>query len=74
MHYISETEFRLINWLPTSKRVNHCINAIFYNFLNNTCPYYLNLMFELAQHCMADARNNFAKLKNPFSKTKMRQE
>ena len=25
MHYISEEDFRLINWLPNSKKVNQCI-------------------------------------------------
>ena len=71
MHYISKKEFRLINWLPTCKRINQRINTITYNFLNNICLYYLNLVFEFAEHIMADARNNFAKLKNPFCKTKM---
>ena len=28
MHHISEEEFRLINWLPNSKRVDQCINTI----------------------------------------------
>ena len=48
MHHISEEEFGLINWLPTSKRVDQCINTITYNFVNNTCPYYLNGAFEFA--------------------------
>ena len=26
MHHISEVEFRSINWLPTSKKVDQCIN------------------------------------------------
>ena len=42
MHHISEGEFKLINWVPTSKPVDQCINTITYNFVNNTCPYYLN--------------------------------
>ena len=69
MHHISENEFRLINWLPTSKRVDQCINTITYNFVNNTCPYYLNEIFEFAPHCRIGTRNNFSKLKNPFCKT-----
>ena len=28
MHHISGEEFRLINWLPNSKRVDQCINTI----------------------------------------------
>ena len=41
MHHISEEDFRLINWLPTSKRVDQYINTITFKFVNNTCPYYL---------------------------------
>ena len=40
MHQISEDNFRSINWLPTSKKVNECINTITFKFVNNTCPYY----------------------------------
>ena len=40
--HISEEEFRLVNWLPTSKRVDQCISTITYNFVNNTSIYYLN--------------------------------
>ena len=66
MHHISEEDFRLINWLPTSKRVDQCINTITFKFVNNTCPYYLKEMFEFAPHCRIDTRNKFAKLKIPF--------
>ena len=66
MHHISEKDFRLINWLPTSKRVDQCKNTTTYNFTNNTYPYYLNEVFEFAPHCRIDTRNNFTKLKNPF--------
>ena len=68
MHYISEEEFKLINWLPTSKRIDQCINTITYNFVNNTCPYYLNEIFEFAPHCGIGTRNNFSKLKILFGK------
>ena len=42
MYHISEKLFRLITWLTTSKRVDQCINTITYNFVNKTCPRYLN--------------------------------
>ena len=71
MHHISEEDFRLINWLPTSKRVDQCINTITFKFVNNTCPYYLKEVFEFAPHCRIDTRNKFAKLKIPFRKTNM---
>ena len=74
MHYISENEFRLINWLPTSKRVDQCINTITYNFVNNTCPYYLNEIFEFARHCRIATRTNFSKLKNHYCNTNMGQK
>ena len=70
MHHISEEGFRLINWLPTSKRVDQCKNTITYNFVNNTCPYCLNEIFEFVPHCRIGTRNNFSKLKNPFHKNK----
>ena len=60
MHHISEKEFRLVNWLPTSKRINQCINTISYNFVNHTCLY-LNDLFEFAPYCRIGSRNNFCK-------------
>ena len=74
MHHISEKEFRLVNWLRTSKRVDHPINTVTYNFVNHICPYYLNEIFEFAPHCRIDTRNNFSKLKNLFYKTSMGQK
>ena len=68
MHNISEVEFRFINWLPISISVDQCINFV------NTCPCYLNEIFEFAPHCSIGIRNNFFKLKNPFRKTNMGQK
>ena len=68
MNHISEEEFKSINWLPTSKRVDQCINTITCKFVNNTCPYYLNEIFEFVPHC------RISKLKNPFRKTNMGQK
>ena len=48
MHHISEDNFRSINWLPTNKRVNQYINTITFEFVNNTCSYYLTEIFEFA--------------------------
>ena len=74
MHHISEEDFRLINWLPTSKRVDQCINTITFKFVNNTCPYYLREIFQFAPQCRIGTRNKFAKLKIPFHKTNMGQK
>ena len=62
------------NWLPTRKRVDQCLNTITYQFVNDTCPYYLKEIFEFAPHCRIDTRNEFAKLKVPFRKTNMGQK
>ena len=74
MHHISDEDFRFINWLPTNKRVDQCINTITFKFVNDTCPYYLKEIFEFAPHCRIDTRNKFAKLKIPFRKTNMGQK
>ena len=73
-HHISKNELRLINWLPTSKTVDQCINTITYNFINNTCLYYVNEIFEFAPHCRIGTKNNFSKLKNSFRKLIMEQK
>ena len=75
IYHISEEDFRLINCLPTSKRVDQCINTIItFKFVNNTCPHYLKEIFEFAPYCRIDTRNKFAKLKIPFRKTNMGQK
>ena len=74
MHHISEENFRLINWSPSSKRVDQCINTITFKCVNNNCPYYLKEVFEFARHCRIDTRNKFAQLKIPFHKTNMGQK
>ena len=71
MHHVSEEEFKSIRWLPTSKRVDQCINAITYNFINKTSPYYLNESFEFSLHCSIGRSNKVSKFKNPFRKTSM---
>ena len=74
MHHISDEDFRLINWLPTSKRVDQCINTVTFKFVNNTCLYYLKEIFEFTPHCRTDTINKFAKLKIPFRKTNIGQK
>ena len=70
-HYISGKEFESINWLPVSKRVYQCINAITFKFVNNACPHYLSELYEYVPQCRIESRSNFAKLKVPFQKTNM---
>ena len=62
MHRVSKEDFRLINWLPTNKRVDQCINTIRFKFVHDFCPYYMKEIFEFAPHCRIDPRNKFAKL------------
>ena len=58
----------MINWLPTSKKVDQCINTITFNFINNTCSY-VNEIFGFAPHCKIDT-----KMKHPYRKTNMAQK
>ena len=73
-HHTSEKEFRLINWSPTSKRVDQRINAITSNFVNNNCLYYLNEIFEFDPYRRIDTRNKFSKFKNSFRKTNIQKK
>ena len=70
MHLISEEDFRSINLLPTSKRVNQCKHTITFKFANNTCSYYLKRIFEFAPHYRINKTNKFAKLKSLFARQK----
>ena len=74
MHHMSEEDFRCINWVPTSKRVDQCIDTITFKFFSNICRYYLKKCFEFAPHQRIETRNKFAKLKIPFRKTNMGQK
>ena len=74
MHHIFVEDFRLINWLPTNKRVDQFVNTITFKFVNNICPYCLKEIFKFVSHCRRDTRNKFAKLKIPFHKTNMAQK
>ena len=71
LDHISEKEFKLINWLPTNKKADQRIDIITYNFINDTCPYYPNEIFEFTPRCRIDKKNNFVELKNPFRKSNM---
>ena len=71
MQHISLTHFKSINCLPTKEIVHQCINAITFNFVSNSCPFYLNQIFEFAPRYRIDTRNSFVKLKHPFRKTNM---
>ena len=71
MHHIPEEDFRLINWLLTSKRVEQFMNTITFKFVNTACLYYLKEIFGFAPHCRIDKRNKLAKIKIPFCKTNM---
>ena len=47
MHHISEEDFRSINWLTTSKRVNECINTVTFKFVNNNALVILKKLLNL---------------------------
>ena len=68
MHHISEEDFRLMNCLPTSKKVNQWKTTMAFKFVNNTCPYYLKENFEFAPHYRIDTRKNLQNLKSFFAR------
>ena len=53
---------------------NKCINAITFNFVNNSCSHCVNKVYEYAPQCGIESRSNFAKLNVPFRKTNMGQK
>ena len=63
-----ETTNPLFMLVSLHKRVHQCINAITFKFGNNSCPRYLNEVYEYAPQCSIESRSNFAKLKVPFRK------
>ena len=67
---ISRIFWKFLNFLIN---VYQCINTITFKFVNNTCPYYLEKIFEFVPNCRIDTRNKFGKLKILFRKTKMGQ-
>ena len=57
MHHLSEEDFRLINWISTSKRVDQNINTITFKFAYDNCHYYLKEIFEFVTHCRIKTKN-----------------
>ena len=58
MHHISAEDFRPVNCLPTSKRVNQCTNTISFESV-----------ITITLNCRIDKINEFAKLQISFCKT-----
>ena len=74
MHYISEENFKTINWLPLDQRVQQSLNVTVFKYVNKACPYYMHKVFEYASQGRISSRNNYAKLKVPFRKITMGQK
>ena len=69
MAHISQNEFKKLNWLLISDRINQCILSTTFNFVNDMGPNYLNEVFQWAGESNRTLRNHFLKLKHPFRKT-----
>ena len=74
MHYISEEDFKAINWLSVDQKVQQSLNVTVFKYVNNACPYYMKEVFEYASQGRISSRNNYARLKVPFRKTTMGQK
>ena len=46
MVHISENEFKLLDWLPISNRINQCILSTIFEFVNDMGSNYLNEVFQ----------------------------
>ena len=47
MSTISHKEFKDLNWLPVITRFEQCVISIVFKFINGSCPYHLNEVFDL---------------------------
>ena len=74
MHYISEEDFKAINWLSVDQKVQQSLNVTVFKYVNNACPYCMKEVFEYASQGRISSRNISARLKVPFRKTIMGQK
>ena len=74
MSTVSHKDFEDLNWLPASTRFEQCVISIVFKFINGSCPYYLNEVFEFAPKDNISLRNNFSKPKRPLRNTNIGQK
>ena len=74
MHYISEEDFKTINWLPIDQRAQQNLNVTVFKYVTNAYPYYKKEFFGYASQGRINSRNNYAWIKVPFRKTTMEQK
>ena len=60
MHYISEEDFKTINWLPVDQRAQQNLNVTVFKYVNNAYPYYMKEFFGYASQGRINSRNNYA--------------
>ena len=58
MSTISHKEFKDLNWLSVITRFEQCVISIVFKFINGSCSYYLNEVFEFAPEGNASLRND----------------
>ena len=71
--HVGEKEFKMINWLPTSDRIDQCLCSMIFNFFKENCPEYMSEIFHVASPGNIGTRFSYKKLKQPFRKTNMGQ-
>jgi len=67
--HIGEAQFRTINWLPVSIRVNQISNVYVFKHFANKTPVYMKELFETVEGTNVRTRNSFLKLRQPSVKT-----
>ena len=68
MAHISQNEFKKLNWLPISDRINQCALSTTFKFVNDTVPKYLNEVFQWVAESNRTLINDNRKLKHSFRK------
>ena len=59
MTHIPQNEFKKLNWLPVSDRINQCILLTTFKFVNDISPNYLNEVFQWAAESNRTLRNDY---------------
>ena len=68
MSHISQNEFKKLNWLPISERINQYDLSTTFKFVNDIGPKYLNEVFQWAVESNRTLRKDYCQLKDPFHK------
>ena len=70
LSHIGYKEFRAINWLPCSYRIEQCLLVLAHNYFSQKCPEYMDEIF-IKKFPLRETRNSDFSLLIPFLKKKI---